>query len=176
MSNIESKVGYGDTIAKDAKTTDLLSRVAMFLPAIRTSNEALLVDIGTSCKRQKNVRVDSSLKPVESHLLDACDDDDENIHNESQLEEVLVTDSASVEEECNKESTVVMHLAMGKLDENPAIEMLATSTDVVDDPNRDDEPEEKGVLPHHEQRILNVVIPSDRKCILKERPLITELD
>lgn len=145
---MDCKVSF-DTSEKNVKTSDLLSRIATFLPAIRTSNEALLVDNQASPRKRRTTCDDPYLEVV-NDPADSCDDNDEDIQNEN-VKEFLVNHSTETKEYAEasltdtinetlpngKQDTVVMHIGIGSLDENPAIEMLAHNSDDsdVDDEN-----------------------------------------
>jgi hypothetical protein len=153
------------------KKDDLLSRISSFLPMIRAANRELdTTNDEEQPKRQK--LVDSNLKAVNDSDHDEDSHEDEN-DTGSDLDNDRVDDKyddddedfCSREGDTNNQPSIVLNLALGTLDDNPVIELLADNSDN----DNNDQP-----VQLESDHIPSVLISNSKKT--PKGPLITEMN
>lgn len=143
----------------DDKCSDLLKRVGEFLPQIERANEGmlLLVKYCLSERRKTNL------------MLSCLDLDASAEHLDATLVEDKGEESDTDESESPIAPTIELKVALGKLDDNPAIALLA------DEDNETEEEKEVSDSVKSQGVVSEMLKASDEKNVKKRKVLIEDL-
>lgn len=183
-------------------TSDLMNRIAMFLPQIQQANQRLEELEGQPSLEENHQKIDAWLEPEglgdDNQADDPSDDDSsagsEHVYiKEAQREAISAPESAdaiqspgneqSVSDETSipsKESApmIQIHLALGNLDENPAINWIASGNDTEPNNGADgigDQEKDSECLHDESNSTRQMFLLASDKNTPNKGPLITEL-
>ena len=169
------------TVAADKSSSDLLSRVSQFLPQIKTANDQLFSKLGDDSLSRTQIDAELVRDEVEEDGGDAVVEQYKNVTISSATTSIASSSSAGSQKDPTVEvagPTIQLKIAMGELDENRAIALLAGQEEEEEIQDRNNE----GGFLDDDAQDKSGKVGAIRSLLIKDKsrkskgPLITEVD
>ena len=169
------------TVAADKSSSDLLSRVSQFLPQIKTANDQLFSKLGDDSLPRTQIDAELVRDEVEEDGGDAVVEQYKNVTISSATTSIASSSSAGSQKDPTVEvagPTIQLKIAMGELDENRAIALLAGQEEEEEIQDRNNE----GGFLDDDAQDKSGKVGAIRSLLIKDKsrkskgPLITEVD